>query len=148
MVCPTEKGPDGLAVFTTVRFGAPLVLEKTQVKSAPALTFAPGIVRVEPASEVKEPLLPVTALLASVQVALLRKKPPMAGSLMVTGLAMVETLFAVGAAGVGVLAATVVMLLGVVAIFVVVKEKGPPNHPKVVICTVKVWRRSWVKRQG
>ena len=45
---------------------------------------------------------------------------------------------AVGEAGVGVLAATVVMLAGVEAKFVTVNVNGPPNEPAVVFCKANV----------
>lgn len=45
---------------------------------------------------------------------------------------------AVGAAGVGVLAATVVMLPGVEAKFVTVNVNGPPKEPAVVFCNANV----------
>ena len=55
-----------VVVFWTFTVGI-LALVKRQVKSAPATTLAAGIVRVVPDTLPIDPVLPVTALLASVQ---------------------------------------------------------------------------------
>lgn len=45
---------------------------------------------------------------------------------------------AVGTAGVAVLAATVVMLVGLEAKFEATNVKGPPTEPDVIFCKAKV----------
>jgi len=50
----------------------------------------------------------------------------------------VVTWMGVGAAGVAVFAATVVMLAGLEARLVAVKTKGPPKEPEVIFCNAKV----------
>ena len=104
-----------------------LTFVKTQVKSAPAFTLSAGIVSTLPDNVAKAlPVLPVMALLASVQVAVLIKKPAAGVSVKVTAVPIVLTLIAVGVVGVAVLATVVVMLLGVLARFVWSKLNGPP----------------------
>lgn len=123
-----------MAVFSIVNAGAPLVFENTQRMSAPALMLLAGMVNIVPASEPKLAGLRVTAALRSEQVAPVMKNPPTAGSLIMTAVPTVVTLIGVGAAGVGVAAAAVVMLAGVATRFVCVKENGPPKPPMVVFC--------------
>jgi hypothetical protein len=55
-----------VTVFTKVSVGS-LLFAKLQVKSAPATTFAAGSVSTLPTKDPSEPVLPVIALLASVQ---------------------------------------------------------------------------------
>ena len=113
MTCPIENGPGELAVLTITSCGAPLVLENTQVKSAPAFMLAAGIKRVEPVNVPIDPMFPVVALLASVQLAELMKNPPAAASVNVVFAPNTDALIMVGDAGVAVAAVRVVIAPGV-----------------------------------
>lgn len=94
------------------------MLVKTHVKSEPAFMLTAGIVSVVVESVPIKPVLPVKALLASLQLAELIKNPLIAGSVNVTVVASVVALMAVGEAGVAVDATVVVMAVGVEARFV------------------------------
>lgn len=59
-------------IFCTLTVGIRL-FENTQVKSAPGLTLAAGMVRTEPANVPMVPILPVVPEFASVQLAEVRR---------------------------------------------------------------------------
>ena len=104
----------------------------TQLNRAPTFTFAAGIVSVVPARLPIDPVLPVTALLASVQLAEVSVKPEATVSDKVTAAPTVVTLIALGLAGVAVPLDAVVMGAGALARFVRENENGPPD-PMLVI---------------
>ena len=135
------------ADLATVSCGAANVLAKTQVKSAPATTLAAGMVSVVPDTVPIDPVLPVMALLASVQEAVVKKKPAALVSVKYTAVPTKVTLMAVGEAGVAVPAATVVMPAGALARLVCAKVKAPPKPPVVIFCTLTVGILRLVKRQ-
>jgi len=118
--------------------GALPALVKTQVICAAGSTLAAGIDNTRLASEPKVPVFPVTAELASVQLALVRLKKEFAPSVICTVVLNAVTAIAGGEAGAGVETAVVVMAAGADARFVTVKLNGPPGAPVVVFCTATV----------
>lgn len=82
--------------------------------------------------------LPVTAELASVQVAPAIVKNELAPSEICTIEFKVLTLADVGATGAAVPAVEVVIVAGAVARFETAKLNGPPSPPVVIFCTVTV----------
>ena len=128
-----------LLILVSVTVGS-FVLVNTQVKSAPATTLPAAMVSTLPASEPIAPAFPVTALLASVQLAAVRAKPAATVSVSVTAVPTVVTLIEAGAAGVGVPAAIVVIAAGALARLVWANVNGPPKPPVVVFCTRTIGR--------
>ena len=114
------------------------MLVKTQVKAAPAFTADPGMVRTPPANDPIGPVLPVTALFPSVQLAAVRKNVGATPSVKVTALPITATLIAAGAAGVAVPATNVFIAEGALVKLVWVNENGPPTPPTVVFWTATV----------
>jgi hypothetical protein len=94
--------------------------------------FAAGMVSTWAANVPKVPVFPVTAELASVQVADAIVKNVLAASVMATAVLNAVALMAVGAAGAGVAATVVVMFAGTAERLVAVKLNGPPAAPVVV----------------
>ena len=117
------------------------------MKSAPAFTFAAGMVSTLPAKEPMAPEFPVTALLASVHVAAVSTKDAAGVSVKVIAVPMATPLIAVGNAGVGVATAAVVIDAGAEAKLVCVNVKGPPKPPNVDFCTLTDGERVLTKVQ-
>lgn len=135
-----------VTVLASVRVGS-LLLVKLHVKSAPAFTFALGIVSV---LLTKLPMLPVfvvIALFASVQDAEANAKPVAGVSVNVTAEPKVEILTAAGLAGAAVPAVVVVIPKGVLAKLVCAKVNTPPTSPTVVLVSLTVGVLVFVKVQ-
>ena len=109
-----------------------------QVIFAAATTLAAGMVTTFPASVPKLAGLPVTAALASVQLAAEAAKFVAAVSVIVTAVLKAVTLIAVGKAGVAVLVDVVVIAAGADARLVTANVNGPPMAPDVIFCTATV----------
>lgn len=118
--------------------GVLTVLVMVQVIFAAAKTLAAGMVSTLPTSPPKLAGLPVIAELASVQVAAVAVKFAVAASVIVTAVLKAVTLIGVGAAGVAVLTADVVIAAGAEARLVTVNVKGPPIAPEVTFCKATV----------
>ena len=114
------------------------VLVRVQAICAAATTLTAGIVSTLPASVPKLAGLPVTAALASVQVAAVAVKFVAGVSVSVTAVFNVVTLMAVGEAGVAVPVAVVVIDGGDDARLVEANVNGPPMAPVVIFCSVTV----------
>ena len=132
------RRPEPERAFWKVIFGALPALVKVQVICAAGSTLAAGMASSRPVSVPKVPTLPVTAELASVQLALVIVNRALAPSEICTTEFKVVTLIAVGEAGAGVPAVIVVMLAGAEARFATAKVKGPPGAPVVVFRTATV----------
>ena len=117
-----------------------LLDDKTQVKSAPATTRAAATVSTFVANVPKVPLLPVTVLLASVQLTALMSNPVGGVPVIVMDVPIEEALMAVGAAGVATLADVVGMAAGELTrlVWLKLKEEGVLAPPTVVTCSLKV----------
>lgn len=113
-------------------------LVRVQLICAAASTFAAGMVITLPASVPKLAGLPVMAALASLQVNAIAEKFVAGVSVIVTAVLKAVTLMAVGEAGVAVLAAEVVMEVGVEVKLVDAKVNGPPMAAVVIFCKVTV----------
>lgn len=105
---------------------------------AAAKIFAAGIVSTLPASVPKLAGLPVTAELASVQLAAVAAKFVAGVSVMVTAVLKAVALIAVGVVGVAVPADVVVIGAGADARLVCVNVNGPPTAPDVIFCNATV----------
>ena len=116
-------------------------LVRVHLICAAATTFAAGIVITLPTSVPKLAGLPVLAALASLHVNAVAAKFVAGVSVIVTAVLKAVTLMTVGEAGVAVLAAVVVMAVGLEAKLVDEKVNGPPMAAVVIFCkvTVVVW---------
>ena len=136
------KGPpaEPVVVFCTATVAAATFTElvKVQVIWAAATTLAAGMVSTLLASVPKLAGFPVTAALASVQLAALAVKFVAGVSVMVTAVFKAVTLIAVGVAGVAVATLVVVIAVGVEARLVCAKVNGPPTAPAVIFCRANV----------
>ena len=132
------RRPPPVRAFCKLIFGALPALVKVQLICAAGKTLAAGMANNCPVSVPKDPGLPVTAELASVQLALAMVKSALAPSEICTKVFRLVTLMAAGDVGAGVPAVIVVILAGVEARFATAKVKGPPGAPVVVFCTFTV----------
>jgi len=131
-----RRGDDKAACKLIV--GAFPALVKVQVICAAGNTLAAGTVMAEPATVPKLPTFPVTAELASVQVALVNVKVELTVSVICTAVLRAVTVLATGATGAAVPTVAVVIAAGVVPRFVTAKVKGPPMPPVVIFFTATV----------
>ena len=127
--------PDAAMAACRLMVGALPALVNTQVICAAGKIFAAFTVMEVPATVPKLPTLPVTAELASVQLAVVKVKVEVTVSVICTALLRAVTLLATGAAGAAVPTVVVVMDAGVVARLVTAKLNGPPSPPVVIFCT-------------
>jgi len=130
--------PAPLSVKTlprTWRRSIDLVFVNEQVNAAPARTALAEMLSTLPDSVPTGLMLPVVALLASMQLAPVSAKPDTGVSVRVTAVPSVLTAIAVGVAGAGTFTAVVVIAPGVLAKLVCAKLKAPPTPPTVVFCT-------------
>lgn len=109
-----------------------------QLIFAAARTLIAGMVNTLPAREPKLAGFPVTAELASLQVAAVALKLVAGVSVIVTAVLNAVTLIAVGDGGVAVLADVVVMAVGFEAKLVAAKVNGPPMAAVVIFCNETV----------
>jgi hypothetical protein len=114
------------------------VLVIVQVICAAATTLAGGTVSTLPMSAPKLAGFPVTAELASVQLAAVAVKFVAGVSVKVTAVLKAGTVLATGAAGVAVLAVVVVMAAGAAAKLATANVKGPPIAPTVIFFNATV----------
>jgi len=114
------------------------VFVMVQVICAAAKIFAAGMVNTLPTSVPKLAGFPVTAALASVQVADEAVKFVAGVSVIVTAVLKAVTLMAAGAAGVAVFVVVVVIAAGAEARLLTANVKGPPMAPEVIFCKATV----------
>ena len=124
-----------MVIFWIATVGVMTALVKVQVICAAGKTLAAGMVINRPLNVPKLAGLPVTAELASVQVAVVKVKAELLPSEIWTTLFKLVTALATGTAGAAVAAAIVVIEAGAAARLLTAKVNGPPKLPVVIFCT-------------
>ena len=134
MVVAKVNGPPAAprVTFCKATVGPLTALVKIQLICAAAKMFAAGIVSTFPAKVPNVPMLPLMPEFASVQVAVAAVKFVAGVSVTVTAVLNADTFIGVGAAGVAVPVAVVVIAGGAEARFVAENVNAPPTAPVVI----------------
>ena len=134
LIAVNVNGPpnEPVVIFCKANVAGLGALVKVHTIFEKSFRFTAGTVMVLPAKIPKLAGLPVVPELVSVQVPLDKIKFTLAASVIVTGLALLETVLLIGVVGAAVAAAVVVMFGGRPVKFVAVKLKGPPAKPAVI----------------